>query len=160
MTEKKHYTGRFRVIGLRGKLLLVTLTLLIFPLAGFSYLKELELFLKKNHSDSVIVIAKTIASVFKDNASLIALNTLTESPHRALYSHPLSSQIIIDGYSDDWFSLQNRQQYFKQSLTSPDNAFSLLCANNDYFYYFLLTVNKPENLNKNSFGMISGRRIP
>ena len=155
MIEKKHYKGRFRVIGLRGKLLLATLTLLIFPLAGFSYLKELELFLKKNHSDSVIVIAKTIASVFKDNYSLIALNTLTESPYRALYSHPLSSQIIIDGYSDDWFSLQNRQQYFKQSLTSPDNAFSLLCANNDYFYYFLITVNKPENLNKNSFGMIS-----
>ena len=110
--QPKNNTPGFRLIGLRGKLLLVTLALFILPVAGLSYLKELELFLKNNHSESVIVIAKTIASVFRDNASLITLNQLTQSPHQAVYCHPLINNKMIDGFSDDWFALQNRQQHF------------------------------------------------
>ncbi len=156
MTLKKHYKRRFRLIGLRGKLLLTTLSLLIFPLAGFSYLKELELFLKNNHSESVVVIAKTIASVFRDNGSLISLNQLVQSPQKAFYSHSLPNEVIIDGYSDDWFALQNKQHYFKLSPVSSDHAMELLCANNEQFYYFLLTVYQQKYHPGKSLGMVGG----
>lgn len=165
----------FRLIGLRGKLLLATLALFILPIAGLSYLKELELFLKKNHAESVLVIAKTISSVFRDNSSLITLNQLTQSPYQAIYCHSLRDNKIIDGFGDDWFALQNRQQYFypttnnaihptknasKKSLPSSvkrnadDNNLSLLCANDEQYYYFLITVNKPAIEKAAAFGQV------
>ncbi|MCW8929679.1 MAG: ATP-binding protein [Gammaproteobacteria bacterium] len=147
----------YRFIGLRGKLLLATLTLFILPLAGLSYLKELELFLKHNHSESVLVIAKTISSVFRDNASLITQNHLTQSSQAPIYCHSLSHKKYIDGYSDDWFSLQNRQKYFYPDInhSNPLNKnMSLLCANDEQYYYFLVTVKKVKPNENESFGQI------
>ncbi len=149
----------YRLIGLRGKLLLATLALLILPVTGLSYLKELELFLKNNHSKSVLVIAKTIASVFQDNASLSTLNQLTLSPFQAVYCHSLKNKKIIDGYSDDWFSLQNRQQLFYPPVNDSMNL-SLLCVNDEEYYYFLVTINTPSKQNNQSFGQVAFNHQP
>lgn len=170
-SQLKKSTPGFRLIGLRGKLLLATLALFILPIAGLSYLKELEVFLKHNHSESVIVIAKTIASVFRDNSSLITLNQLTQSPHQAIYCHSLINDKMIDGYSDDWFALQNRQQLFSSAINSsihstkfaaknsPEKVtanknLSLLCANDELYYYFLLSVDKSSAEEDKTFGQV------
>ncbi len=148
---------RYRLIGLRGKLLLATLVLFILPVAGLSYLKELELFLKNNHSESVLVIAKTISSVFRDNSSLTALNRLTQSNQTAIYCHSLINEKTIDGFSNDWFELQNQQEYFypelKNAVSSTKNL-SLLCANDEQYYYFLLSVNKISTQKNITFGQV------
>lgn len=153
------HRSRFRLIGLRGKLLLATLALFILPVAGLSYLKELEVFLKNNHAAAMLVTARTIASVFQDNASLIALNQLSQSPHQAIYCHSLNTMKQIDGYSDDWFELQNRQQYFYAAhsldkTTDIEDSLSVLCANDEQYYYFLVTYNQPTGKNKNTFGQV------
>jgi len=152
-------TKPYYLTGLRGKLLLATLVLFILPVAGLSYLKELEIFLKHNHSESVLVIAKTIASTFRDNASLITLNQLTQSPQSAIYCHPSLNNKTIDGFSDDWFALQNSQQYFppgNNNLIHKDEKLSLLCANDEHYYYFLITVNTlPSQTNKQTLNLIN-----
>ncbi|WP_198262751.1 histidine kinase dimerization/phospho-acceptor domain-containing protein [sulfur-oxidizing endosymbiont of Gigantopelta aegis] len=156
---QKPYKNRFRLIGLRGKLLLATIALFILPIAGLSYLKELELFLKNNHAESTLVNAKTIASVFRNNASLVRLNRLTESSSPAIYCHSLQNKKIIDGFAGDWFTLQNRQQYFYpiQQTNTEDalaHKLSLLCVNDDQYYYFLLSVDKSSLEENKSFGQI------
>ncbi len=150
---------RFRLIGLRGKLLLATLALFILPAAGLSYLKELETLLKNNHAAAMLVTARTIASVFRDNSSLSIQNQLSQSPHQAIYCHSLDTAKRLDGYSDDWFALQNRQQYFYASqLTAkaPDSAenLALLCANDEQYYYFLVTYNQPAEKQYKTFGQV------
>ncbi|MCU7800170.1 MAG: hypothetical protein KZQ70_08505, partial [gamma proteobacterium symbiont of Lucinoma myriamae] len=156
--KKNKSKHSFRLIGLRGKLLLVTLLLFILPIAGFNYLHELELFLKKNHSESVLDVAKILASVFRDNASLISLNRLSQSANTPIYCHSLKTPKIIDGFSDDWFTLQNRQQHFLPAFNTqinPDHKkLSLLCTNDTYYYYFLISINKQKNKALNSFGKI------
>ncbi len=148
---------RNRLIGLRGKLLIVALTVLILPAAGLSYLQELELLLKKNHADSVQVIARTIASVFDDNASLIISNRLSNTLQPPYYSHRLKSTIQIDGYSDDWFALQNVQQALS---TSPTHAgSSVVIANDDSFYYFLVSVKKKTTRINNKSGLNNNTAI-
>ena len=153
--QSENLKKKTRWVGLRGKLLIVTLFLLIFPFAGFSYLQELEQFLKKNHAESVLIIAKTIASQFNDNASLISQNAILQSPQPVFYSHPLKSSIIIDGYSDDWFTLQNVQHTF-QSATIKDNIkMSILCANDADYYYFLMTIVQDKKAVSKTLGQIS-----
>lgn len=156
--KKNKSKHSFRLIGLRGKLLLVTLLLFILPIGGFNYLHELELFLKKNHSESVLDVANILASVFRDNASLISLNRLSQSANTPFYCHSLKTRKIIDGFSDDWFTLQNRQQNFLPAFNtqvSPGHKnLSLLCANDAQYYYFLISIKKPMNKILNSFGTI------
>ncbi|MCU7940782.1 MAG: hypothetical protein KZQ64_01975 [gamma proteobacterium symbiont of Bathyaustriella thionipta] len=157
--KKQHTKHTFRFIGLRGKLLLVTLLLFILPAAGFNYLNELELFLKKNHSDSVLDVATVMASVFRDNASLLTLNRLTQSPSKPVYCHSIKTTINIDGFSDDWFALQNREQYFNPALNvhlkPTPKKLSLICANDNQYYYFLITVQKPDLRAMNSLGKVA-----
>ncbi len=153
MDNSPTHKHSYRVIGLRGKLLLATLALFILPVAGLSYLKELEHFLKNNHSKSVLVIAKTIATVFHDNASLQTLNQLTLSPYQAIYCHSLKHKKKIDGYSSDWFALQNRQQFFYPPASSDKNL-SLLCVNDEQYYYFLITINTSSKKNTQSLGQV------
>jgi len=157
---EKSLRNRFRFIGLRGKLLLVTVTILIFPIAGLSYLQELEVFLKNNHAQSVQVIARTIASVFKDNGTLISLNKITQSPQKVIYSHPLKNTIVIDGYNDDWFALQNAQQSFMTTAQQKDNELSVLCANDEQFYYFSISINKHRVQHSKSFGVATYSKAP
>lgn len=155
--QKKRHT--FRLIGLRGKLLLATLLLFILPLAGFSYLKELELFLKQNHSESVLDAAKILASAFQDNASLISLNRLTQSANTPIYCHSTRSKKSIDGFSDDWHELQPRQQFFTTSSKDQTNPaqqkLSLLCANDSHYYYFLITASTAVAKQPDTLGVVN-----
>ncbi|MCP3850004.1 MAG: hypothetical protein GY694_07175 [Gammaproteobacteria bacterium] len=149
---------RYRIIGLRGKLLLATLVVFILPLAGLSYLKELELVLKNNHSESMLIVANTISSVFRDNASLIKLNELSHSKQQSLYCHKLVNKKYIDGYSDDWFDLQNQQQSLSNNISQPirtDKEMSFLCANDDSHYYFLISINDKSNQQNTQFGQVN-----
>jgi len=147
--NKKQLPLRF--IGLRGKLLLATALIIILPVAGLNYLKELEVFLKENHARSVTVLAHTIAAVFKDNASLISLNQRTQSPNQAIYCHNTLTAKVIDGYDDDWFSF-NTQSAMQLESSSSNKAVSLLCANDDDYYYFLISVKAAIQPLENSFG--------
>ncbi len=144
MSDNRTKSHKFRLIGLRGKLLLATLLMVILPIAGFSYLKGLEVFLKKNHSESMLVIAKTIASAFQGNASLLTLNHLTQNNTAAIYCYPQNKPITIDGLSSDWSSLPKRKG---QNL-------SLLCSSDEQYYYFLVHIKKSQQQNTSAFGTV------
>jgi len=132
---------RFRLIGLRGKLLLVTLLLFILPLSGFNYLNKLDQFLKDNHARSVLDSAQIIASVFRDNAAINALNRLTQSQQQPVYCPQLSTGIMIDGFADDWQNYTNTQPVLlKLSTKTAQKQLSITCSHDEQYYYFLASV--------------------
>ena len=158
---------KFRLIGLRGKLLLSSLLILLLPIAGLSYLKELETFLKKSHAESVIVSAQTIASTFRDNASLLTMNQLTQSPNPIIYCHPITYKKKIDGLNNDWPNHLNQEQLFfpetlskvaqkktiRQTITQTIiQTLALNCTNDDDFYYFFIQITNPINNQLDSLG--------
>ena len=63
---------RFRLldgVGIRTKLLLVTLVLLAIPLVGVSYVREMERFLRDGQEQSAIAIARAAATALHDRPS-------------------------------------------------------------------------------------------
>ena len=59
--------------GIRTKLLLVTLILAAIPLVGFSYVREMERFLRSSQESSVIALARAAATALHDRPRLLDL---------------------------------------------------------------------------------------
>ena len=101
----------------------------------------MEQFLKKNQVDSVTAIAEIIASTFNNDQAIKTINQLTQSPQQAIYSHQLKNTIVIDGYADDWSYLQDQKQNFYTRKNDNNHSFSVIAANDNRNYYFLVSVN-------------------
>ena len=92
-------------MSIRLQLLIVALTTLVLPWAGWHYARELESALRGSQEQSLLASAGTIA------------NALSAQPQRVfrgedlrafdarsgdLYVHPLVNQPLLDGYREDW----------------------------------------------------------
>ena len=69
--------------GLRAKVLVVALVLLAIPLAGWSYLKEVELVLRAGQEHSVIATSRAVATALHDRPKLLDLRARTEEAAEA-----------------------------------------------------------------------------
>lgn len=92
-------------LGLRSKLLLVTLILLGVPWAGLSFVREMERYLRLGHEQSVAATAQAVATALHDRPQLFEAQAGLPSPWQAagdLYLFPLPSAIELDGADNDW----------------------------------------------------------
>jgi dedicated sortase system histidine kinase len=114
-------------MSLRFKLLLVALSTLALPLAGWLIVRQMEVLLRQGQEQTLIASAKALAR------SLAALKIALPPAGQAFYVHPRAEKIVIDGYADDW----NALQAYAQNLGPPDDAQKvklLLCADSDWLY--------------------------
>ena len=119
-------------MSLRFKLLLVALSTLALPLAGWLIVRQMEVLLRQGQEQTLIASAKALAR------SLAALKTVLPPAGQAFYVHPRVGKIEIDGYGDDWSDLSS----YAQNLGPADDAQKLrllLCADSDWLY-LLATV--------------------
>ncbi|HEY8011325.1 MAG TPA: ATP-binding protein [Rudaea sp.] len=119
-------------MSLRFKLLLVALSTLALPLAGWLIVRQMEVLLRQGQEQTLIASAKALAR------SLAALKTVLPPAGQAFYVHPRVGKIEIDGYGDDWSDLSP----YAQNLGPADDAQKLkllLCADADWLY-LLATV--------------------
>ena len=141
-----------RRFGLRSKLLLVSIALLIIPWAGYEYLREMEAFLKKNKQDTLVQYAQTIATVLHNRRTLFeptADITASLNDQSNIYVRQLKQAIQLDGYTEDWAShLEHARQYKGESLIQgnipyEENSLSFKHLFGKYknFFYTLLLVN-------------------
>jgi dedicated sortase system histidine kinase len=99
-------------MSLRLKLLLVALSTLILPWAGWQFVRQTEALLRQGQEQTLLASASTLAR------ALDALGTEAPMPGSALYVHERTATLRIDGYADDW-------QVFKpyaQSIGPADDA--------------------------------------
>ncbi|MCG8428391.1 MAG: hypothetical protein MI754_13630, partial [Chromatiales bacterium] len=124
---------------IRFKLMLVSLSLLLIPWAGYHYLQENEAFLRNAQEDVLFGTAQAVAATLRNQPDLFISGATTSagSSNQYLYVHPLTSNIQVDGYNDDW------QGYIHNAWRFDNDrglAFDLVIAQNSLHLYLLLHV--------------------
>ncbi len=93
-------------MSIRLQLLLVALTTLVLPWAGWQYARELDSALRGSQEQSLLASASTIANALSAQPQRVFRDPQTTQPFAAaagdLYVYPLLSQPLLDGYRGDW----------------------------------------------------------
>lgn len=114
-------------MSLRFKLLLLALSTLALPLAGWLIVRQMEELLRQGQEQTLTASAKALAR------SLAALKTVLPPAGQAFYVHPCTQGMRVDGYADDWAQLAP----YAQNIGPADDAQKarlLLCADGDWLY--------------------------
>ena len=113
-------------MSLRYKLLLIALSTLALPLAGWLFVRQMEELLRHGQEQALTASAQALARSLV--ASKIAL-----PQGQGLYVHPLTTGITVDGYADDWKLLLP----YAQNLGPINDAQKLrvvLASDRDWLY--------------------------
>lgn len=85
--EDRKKLKSFAAPGLRAKIALVTLVLLVIPWVGYSYVKSVERLLRDNQQRQIVATARAVATALQDRPRLMELRanaTESENPPRAV----------------------------------------------------------------------------
>ena len=93
-------------MSLRLKLLLVALSTLTLPWAGWQFVRQTEAVLRQGQEQTLLASASTLAR------ALDVLGIEPPRPDAALYVHECSGPMRIDGYADDWQAFRPYAQTF------------------------------------------------
>ena len=100
-------------MSLRLKLLLVALSTLTLPWAGWQFVRQTEAVLRQGQEQTLLASASTLAR------ALDVLGVEAPLPDAALYVHERTAVMRIDGYGDDW---QKFRPYAQTLAADGDNA--------------------------------------
>ena len=90
-------------MSLRFKLLLVALSTLALPWAGWQFVRQTEVLLREGREQALLASARMLAS------ALVARG-LALPPGDALHVHALDESVVVDGYGDDWAVVRAHMQ--------------------------------------------------
>jgi len=114
-------------MSLRFKLLLIALSTLALPLAGWLFVRQMEELLRHGQEQTLIASARALAR------SLGAIESELPPSGAALYVHTASERIAVDGFADDWAAMLP----YAQNVGAPSDAQKLkllLCENGEWLY--------------------------
>ena len=97
-------------MSLRFKLLLVALSTLALPWAGWQFVQQTEALLRQGQEQALLASAGTLAKAF-------AAQRVGWPAEPVLYVHRLAQRIAVDGYGDDWSDLKP----YAQALGPPQD---------------------------------------
>lgn len=119
-------------MSLRFKLLLIALSTLALPLAGWLFVRQMEQLLRQGQEQTLIATANALAQ------SLDALGAPLPPSGSALYVHHAPGRMVVDGYGDDWALLAP----FAQNLGPPSDPgkLTLLLCDDDAWLYLYASV--------------------
>ncbi|BAO44626.1 ATP-binding protein [Thiolapillus brandeum] len=118
--------------GIRFKLLLVSLSLLAIPWAGYRFIQEMAYFLRDAQEQNLETTARALATLVRGSNSLPA-----DASPEAFYLHTSAQPVVLDGYTEDWQELLPLAQSLKDN---PQPASLLLQAQGKQFYLLLQVV--------------------
>lgn len=129
---------------LRSKLLLAGLVLLSIPWLGYQTLQIMKEFLVDGQARSQLLIANSVATLLNDRDELFnATADRDGEPELPLY--PLNIRIQVDGYAEDWSSLESVQRHFGPA----GGGFDLLLGSDGSHLYGLVRVLDATPVNAN-----------
>lgn len=129
-------------MGLRKQLLLVSLLLLLLPLAVLQYARQMESALVNVQTSALSASAQTIAVRLSAEPELQQYwASLIDNPEQ-LYVHPLPWRPELDGYQDDWDDLG-----LAPSASNPD--YQLYLGSYGSSIYMLLGITTQEGQQDN-----------
>lgn len=124
----------------RFKLLLVSLTLLGIPWAGYQFILETEHFLQQAQNQNLHNTAQALANVLAQQEAHFSGYRLPGQSHSAqnFLLHPWHSAPVIDGYQDDWE--QYKHQFTAYELPDQSLSAQLVLGQHHSQAYLLLSV--------------------
>lgn len=159
-------------IGIRFKLLVLSLFLFTIPWLGYQYVWELESFLRVGQEQTMVGTARAVATALHERPNLFdkqASYLQDVKPGTDLYAHKIIDPIRLDGNLDDWIDYRHHavtydEKYMLSQTTSYNDIAStesgyrkedlqfehMVGIYNDYLYgYFQVTddhvVMRPKN---------------
>lgn len=125
---------------LRKQLVFLSLLSLSLPWAGCQYIKEVGSVLEQGQLSALDATARAIAARLNAEPSLLGGKNTTKNL-QTLYAHTLTHPLIVDGYIDDWRSLELPAQHFSNSADSNDNfSADIRAAKLDNYLYLFIQV--------------------
>lgn len=128
---------------IRFKLLLVSLTLLGIPLAGYRFIQETEHFLRDAQDQALQTTASSVANVMHghDDQFHGVARPGSVLTFRNLYLHKLDKAPQVDGYRDEWLHYDNNFSVIR----SVDDTLTvrMLLAEHGRHLYLLIGVKDP-----------------
>lgn len=122
---------------LRSQLLLITVLVVLIPVAGWQFVKGLEQSLRQTHQQSLLDHASSIArTLAADHPDSLA------GPVDGLYVHRLEGSIHLDGHDGEWDRWQNQARTL-ESTSDSLKAELLLAASPGGRLHLLLRVDDP-----------------
>ena len=123
---------------LRGKLLLLSIAVLIIPYMGYDYLRQMEVYLRSTLESSLVDTTYAVAGALHNKPELFDTNI--DEQQKSLYIHELNHVVQLDGYMDDWMSYSDwSDTYYSNNESYADN-FKLIVSKDDHYYYVLIQV--------------------
>jgi dedicated sortase system histidine kinase len=86
-------------MSLRLKLLLVALSTLALPWAGWQFVRQTESLLRQGQEQALLASASTLAKAFAASDAEWPVGPV-------LYVHRLEAPVVVDGYADDWSNIR------------------------------------------------------
>ncbi|MEJ1355461.1 MAG: proteobacterial dedicated sortase system histidine kinase [Candidatus Sedimenticola sp. (ex Thyasira tokunagai)] len=125
---------------IRFKLALVSLTLLVIPWAGYRYIQETEIFLRRSQETMLLGTAQAVAAILHNHEEMFisaAGDQESEKTDTHLYVNPLNADIQLDGYTDDW---QGHLRNIRSHPEQGEVVFESLMGEQGGYIYLLLQV--------------------
>ena len=116
-------------MSLRFKLLLIALSTLALPLAGWLFVRQMEQLLRQGQEQTLIATANALAQ------GLDALGVPLPPTGAALYVHRAPGRMVVDGYGDDWNLLTPFTQHLGPP-SDPGKLSLLLCDDTEWLYLY------------------------
>ncbi|MCE7949588.1 MAG: HAMP domain-containing protein [Xanthomonadales bacterium PRO7] len=116
-------------MSLRFKLLLIALSTLALPLAGWLFVRQMEQLLRQGQEQTLIATANALAQ------SLDVLGVPLPPAGSALYVHRAPGRMVVDGYGDDWSLLAPFTEKIGPA-NDPAKATLLLCDDDAWMYLY------------------------
>ncbi|MCW3172429.1 proteobacterial dedicated sortase system histidine kinase [Shewanella subflava] len=113
-------------LGLRAKVIVLSLFLLCLPWLGYEYVWEMEKYLRHGQEKTLEGTTQALATALHERPKLFdnQASFLTQvQKGRDLYAYPLSGPIRLDGKLDDWQLYRHRMlQYGNEHVVYQQNA--------------------------------------
>ncbi len=103
-------------LGLRKKLLLVSLLILLVPWVGIRYLLAIENYLQKSVLDNLSQYTQLIATNLAEEVDLIPMFPSGE----AVFALPLQKETRLDGHNSDWAEYDDYMKQFQYRSQSSE----------------------------------------
>lgn len=127
----------------RFKLLLVSLTLLGIPWAGYRFIQETEHFLRDAQDQALQTTASSVANIMHAQGGIFhgVARPGSVLTFRNLFLHPLDKPPQLDGYRDEWVHFENNFSVL-QSVDDTIEA-RIFLGQHERYLYLLLAVKDP-----------------
>ena len=140
----------FRFFTLRVKLALVSVLLLAIPLIGFWYASQMKDYFLFAQEQALSLTAQAVSTILNERPDLFESNILESfDEQKEIHAELISSQIELDGFTDDWQDLLAQAKYYgfdnvleNYGIYNDDTLnFKHIIGKRDKFYYALFMVN-------------------